>query len=64
MAQVEFVAVIRAVFARWRIEPVAKPGQSLDDARKHLQWMIKDSQPKVTLNLRNPQDAVFRFVKR
>jgi len=64
MAQVEFVAVIRAIFSQWKVEVMERKGESQEDARKRLARTVADSSPKLTMQMVRPQDAVLRWVKR
>ena len=64
MAQVEFVAVVREVLSRWRVEPAQKPGQTREAAVERLQALVADSQPQVSQQLRHPEKVFLRFVKR
>lgn len=64
MAQVEFVGVIRAIFAEWRVEAVKKRGETQEMARDRLRAIMRESQPKLTLQVRKPSDVVLRWVKR
>lgn len=64
MAQVEFVAVMREIFSKWRVEAVGRPGDTPEMARQRLQAVVDDSQPKFTLQVRRPKDVVLRWVRR
>ena len=64
MAQVEFVSVIREILSKWRIEAVARAGESGEDARQRLRHVVQESQPKVSLQVRKPADVVLRFIQR
>ncbi|KAL8906169.1 MAG: hypothetical protein Q9207_002202 [Kuettlingeria erythrocarpa] len=64
MAQVEFVSVIRTIFERWRVEVAVEKGESLDEARKRLRRTVEASQPKITLQIRNPEEVALRWVRK
>ncbi|KAF2097735.1 cytochrome P450 [Rhizodiscina lignyota] len=64
MAQVEFTSVVYSVFSKYRVEPVLKEGESEGDARKRLAAVMDDSQPKLTLQMNRPRDAVLKWTKR
>jgi len=64
MAQVEFVAVMRAIFSQWKVEVAERDGETQEDARKRLARTVADSSPKLTIQMVRPQDAVLRWVKR
>lgn len=64
MSQVEFLSVMWNVFLEYRVDPALRDGESLEDARKRLQDMINDSQPLLTLRIRNPKSVVLKWTKR
>lgn len=64
MAQVEFVGVMREIFASWKVEAVGRCGETEVMARERLKAVVKASQPKITLQVRRPSDVVLRWVKR
>ena len=64
MAQVEFVGVIREIFASWRVEVVERPDETSEMAKRRLETILENSQPKFTLQVRKPKDVVLRWVKR
>ena len=64
MSQVEFVAVLRQIFLGWRLQIAQRAEESEAQAREKLLGLIKESQPKVTQQLRRPDDVWLRFVKR
>ena len=64
MAQVEFMGTIRQIFSRWRVEVVAKEGESGESARGRLGRVVEGSQPKITLQVRDPTEVVLRWVRR
>jgi cytochrome P450 len=64
MAQVEFVAVIQAMFSKWKVEVAQKAGETKDAARERLAEIVADSSPKLTLQVNRPQDVALRWTKR
>jgi len=64
MAQVEFIAVIRSIFSKWRVEPAQLEGETKERARERLRSVVADSSPRVTMQLVKPQDAIVRWLKR
>lgn len=64
MAQVEFVAVIATLFRSCRVEVVCRSGETVEEARDRLVKSMQESQPKLTLQIENPEDIVLRWVKR
>lgn len=64
MAQVEFVDVIREIFAHCKVETVERPHETSEMARKRLEAIVEDSQLKITLQIRKPNNVVLRWVKR
>ena len=64
MAQVEFVAVVREVLGKWRVEPAERVGETREMAKERLHGLIQDSQPQVSQQLRHPEEVLLRFVKR
>jgi cytochrome P450 len=64
MAQVEFVAVMREIFAQWKVEAVGRAGDTPEMAKERLQAVVDDSQPRITLQMNRPRDVVLRSVQR
>lgn len=63
MAQVEFAGTMRQISSSWRVEIVAKEGESGDLARKGL-ISVEGSRPTFTLQVRDPKEVVLRWVGR
>ena len=61
MAEVEFVAVMCRVFGGWRVSPVIFEGETLEGARERLKDVVRDSQPRTTLQMNRPRDLVLRW---
>lgn len=64
MAQVEFVSILRAIITEWTIEPAGFGGESLGSATQRLRRMIDESQPKMTLQIKDPEQMNLRFQRR
>ncbi|CAK7231587.1 hypothetical protein SCUCBS95973_007966 [Sporothrix curviconia] len=64
MSQVEFVVVMATLLWRCSVRPV-KEGQETDaEARARLLALTEDSQPRLTLQMNRPEDAVLQWVER
>jgi cytochrome P450 len=66
MSQVEFVTVFMTIFRQWRVEVVGEDGDEKDaeKAREKVKGALKDSMPRLTMQMNNPQGVALRFVKR
>ena len=64
MAQVEFVAVMLAMFSAYKLSPVLQPEEKFSMAQKRLQEIMTDSQPRITLEMNRPKDVILRWEKR
>jgi hypothetical protein len=64
MAQVEFVSILRAIVSEWTIEPAGNRGESLGSATQRLRKMIDESQPKMTLQIKDPEQMNLCFQRR
>jgi cytochrome P450 len=64
MAQVEFVAVIATLFRYCKAEVVLREGETERQAKERLEQLMQESQPRLTLQIENPEDVVLRWVKR
>jgi cytochrome P450 len=64
MSQVEFVAVITAIFRRYRVAPILEKGETREDAKERLRQVIMDSQPRLTLQMNKPQDVKLKWSSR
>lgn len=56
-SQVEFVAVMAALFFKHRVYPVAGAGESKEQARQRVVRIVDDSLLRMTLQVRNPSLA-------
>lgn len=64
MAQVEFVAVMFAVFRRARASPVVRGSETKKMAAERLKTLMQDSQPRITLQMNKPKEVVLRWEMR
>jgi hypothetical protein len=64
MAQVEFLAVMLTLFRKARVSPVTGGAETMETARERLKGLMKDSQPRITLQMNRPKDVVLRWVER
>lgn len=64
MSQVEFVAVIATLFSRCTAEAMPRRGQSMEHAKRYLLELMQNSQPVLTLQMKNPKDVHIKWVKR
>jgi hypothetical protein len=64
MAQVEFLAVMLTLFRKARVSPVTEGAETMEMARERLKGLMKDSQPRITLQMNRPKDVVLRWVER
>lgn len=64
-AQVEAVATIAALFKEWRVEPITKPGESLEAARKRvLDFIVEDTGMVLLVQLLHPERCPLVWRKR
>ncbi|KIW83245.1 hypothetical protein Z517_02490 [Fonsecaea pedrosoi CBS 271.37] len=65
MSQVEFVSVFMTIFARYRCEAVkVRDDESPDEIRARFEAVMRDSQPKLTLQMARNRDLKLRWVER
>jgi len=64
MSQVEFVGVFSEIVRGWRVEVMVGEGESEERAREGLVEVMRDSAPRITLQMKRPRDVVLRFVRR
>ncbi|KAH8647943.1 cytochrome P450 [Xylariales sp. PMI_506] len=64
MSQVEFTAVVATLFRRCRVEPVAKPGDTIQEAHENLLKLANDSVQKVSLQMMKPDQVVLKWYER
>jgi cytochrome P450 len=64
MSQVEFTAVFTKLFRSCRVEPTLRPGESLEEARQRLYQLTQKSEPRLTLQINNPEDLELTWTKR
>ncbi|PQE22650.1 cytochrome P450 protein [Rutstroemia sp. NJR-2017a BVV2] len=64
-SQVEFVAVLVALFREYRVKPVLLPGEDDEAARKRLQKLVEeDTGMRLLLQMMHPEKAVLKWEKR
>ena len=61
MAEVEFVAVMVTVFSRYKVSPVIEQGETFEGARRRLEAVMYDSQPRTTLQMNRPKDVKLKW---
>jgi len=64
MSQVEFVSVIRAIFSRWKVAVAIGEGETDEEASRRLRKVVEGSQPKITLQVRDPTSVRLQWVER
>jgi hypothetical protein len=66
MAMVEFVAVMMVCFRTGRVTPAVdiSKGESVEMATERLLEQMKDSQPRITLQMNRPKDVRLRWTQR
>lgn len=64
MAQVEFLSVIWTVFKEYRVCATQLDGESQEEAEQRLQNVMLNSEPRITLQMKKPQDVVMTWTKR
>jgi len=64
MSQVEFVAVIKEIFGKWKVEVVQREGETIEAARERVQLLVTHSVQRLTLQVKNPEDVVLKWLKR
>ena len=64
-AQVEFVAVMATLFAKYRSKPALLTGQSPEDAKRVLQSMVEGSMiSAITLQMQEPRKVALKWERR
>jgi hypothetical protein len=64
MAQVEFLSVIWTVFSGYRAEPALEMGEKIEEGRARMAAVVKDSAPKLTLQMNRPADLRLKWIPR
>jgi len=64
MAQVEFLSVIWTIFKDYRVEVVRLENETGKEAQQRLWNVMLDSEPRLTLQMRKPQNAVMKWSRR
>ncbi|KAI9879026.1 MAG: hypothetical protein M1830_009825 [Pleopsidium flavum] len=60
-AQVEFVAVMAALFRDHRVRPVPRKEESLKEVRKRILSVVEDSRLGITLQMQNPKSVALAW---
>lgn len=63
-SQVEYVAIISYVLRHQRVEAVALGGEAPEDTRARVWANTMDSEPQMTMNMRNPDKVRLRLIRR
>ena len=64
LAQVEFVAVMVALFRKHRVRPLLMEGESMDAGKKRLRGIVDDSGiSAITMQIRRPRDAALVWTR-
>lgn len=61
-SQVEFVAVMAALFRTHRVRPVLREGETEAQARERVQSVVEDSAVRMTLQMKDPGRVKVRWV--
>ncbi len=64
MAHVEFVAVFATIFRRYKCSTVLQDGETAEMARERFEEIMKDSQPRLTLQMNSPESVKLRWSRR
>jgi cytochrome P450 len=62
-SQVEFVAGLASILATFRIKPVAKSGETEEEARARLKWAMDNAEYYMTPKIGRPETYGIRFVR-
>ena len=60
--QVEFVAVMAALFRTHRVEPVPDRGESMESARVRTMAVVNDSSMRLLLQMAKPERVGLRWI--
>lgn len=61
MAQVEFVATFATLFRSSKCHPLYGAHESEEELRKRLEYVMVNSIPKMTLQIRDPKDVKLKW---
>jgi hypothetical protein len=64
MAQVEFLSVIFTLFRQATVRPAIREGETAEMAAERTLKAVKDSLPRLTLQMNNPTDVDLIWSKR
>ena len=62
MAQVEFVATFATLFRSSKCRALSDAQESGEELRKRLEYVMVDSIPKMTLQIRDPKEVKLEWV--
>jgi cytochrome P450 len=64
LAQVEFIAVMVALFRKHRVQPLLKEGEKMDSGLHRLRGIVNDSGiSAITVQMRRPRDAALTWTR-
>ncbi|KIW92230.1 uncharacterized protein Z519_07214 [Cladophialophora bantiana CBS 173.52] len=65
MSQVEFVSVFMTIFGKYRCEAVkVRDEETAEEVKQRLEAVMRDSQPKLTLQMMRNKDLKLRWIRR
>ncbi|EXJ74386.1 uncharacterized protein A1O5_02682 [Cladophialophora psammophila CBS 110553] len=65
MSQVEFVSVFMTIFGKYRCEAVKiRDKETAEEVKQRLEAVMRDSQPKLTLQMMRNKDMKLRWIRR
>ena len=64
MSQVEFVTTFMMLFRRYRVEVALEEGEDVESGLARVRGAMKDSFPRLTMQMNRPEDVTLRFVAR
>ena len=63
-AQVEFVAVMAALFRDWKVSPKLQRGESSEEGKQRVMQVVNDSRVFITLQMIHPTRVGLVWTKR
>lgn len=63
MAQVEFLSVVWRIWGEWRVDANVA-GEGREEGKRRLRRVMDESEPRLTLQMKRPRDAVMRWRRR
>lgn len=64
MSQVEFCTVFMTIFRKYRVEVALEEGETAEMGHERVRKTIRDSFPRLTMQMNRPKQVQLRFVKR